>query len=358
MNPDFWRNKNVLVTGHTGFKGSWLSLWLQNLGANVTGYSVDVPSRPSMFESAKIGENMRSVTADIRDLPSLQACMKESKPEIVIHMAAQSLVRRSYKNPVETYGTNVMGTVKVLEAVRHSDGIRVLINVTSDKCYDNQERQRGYTEDEPMGGHDPYSSSKGCSELVTSAYRDSYFNIADHADHGVAVASARAGNVIGGGDWAEDRLIPDAIRAFSDGIPVEVRNPDAIRPWQFVLDHLNGYLTLAENLYADGPAFAGAWNFGPDESDARNVGWVVDQLANGWGDNAEWRCDRDDHPHEAMFLKLDSSKAKTKLSWHQVQTLAKSLEWTIDWYRCFYSQGDAIRITNEQIAGFQAEATQ
>lgn len=358
MNPDFWRNKNVLVTGHTGFKGSWLCLWLQRLGAEVTGYSVDVPSQPSMFEAANIGENMRSVTADIRDLPTLQACINRCKPEIVVHMAAQSLVRRSYKDPVGTYSTNVMGTLNVLEAVRHSDGVRVLINVTSDKCYDNQERQRGYAEDDPMGGHDPYSSSKGCSELVTSAYRDSYFNVANHADHGVAVASARAGNVIGGGDWAEDRLIPDAIRAFKRGIPVEVRNPDAIRPWQFVLDPLNGYLTLAENLYADGPAFAGAWNFGPDESEARNVGWVVDQLANGWGDNSEWRCDRDDHPHEATFLKLDSSKARTKLTWRQVQQLPESLEWTINWYRCFYSQGEIRKITDEQIAAFQAEAKQ
>lgn len=358
MNPSFWKNKKVLLTGHTGFKGSWLSLWLQRLGAEVSGFSIDVPTTPSLFESANVGDGMTSVFGDVRELATLQEFMLETKPEIVIHMAAQSLVRRSYTDPVGTYGTNIMGTVNVLEAARHCDGIRVVMIVTSDKCYDNQERERGYREGEPMGGYDPYSSSKGCAELVTAAYRNSFFNLAEYDQHGTAVTSVRAGNVIGGGDWAEDRLIPDVINAFHDGKPAEVRNPNAIRPWQFVMDPLNGYLTLAESLFGDGPTYAGAWNFGPEESDAKDVGFIVEQLASGWGESAEWQHDRADQPHEATYLKLDSSKAKTNLPWSQVLKLPTTLEWIIEWYQRYFSKDDVRDVTLEQIDRFQQQAAQ
>lgn len=272
MNPAFWRGKRVFLTGHTGFKGSWLSLWLQNLGAEVTGYALQPPTSPSLFEVAKVSEGMNSIISDIRDLPVLLEAMQAARSDIVIHMAAQPLVRYSYQNPVETYSTNVMGTVNILQAVSKSPGVKAMVNITTDKCYENKESICGYREDEPIGGHDPYSSSKGCAELVASAYRRSFFQ-----EKGVALATARAGNVIGGGDWATDRLIPDVLRAFEQNQPAMIRNPHATHPWQHVLEPISGYLTLAERLYTQGQAFAESWNFGPKDDDVRPVQWIVEQ---------------------------------------------------------------------------------
>jgi CDP-glucose 4,6-dehydratase len=356
MNPAFWKNRKVLLTGHTGFKGSWLSLWLQGLGADVSGYSIDVPTDPSLYDAAEVGDSMTSVTGDVRDLESLNSFVHETGPEIVIHMAAQSLVRRSYTDPVGTYDTNIMGTVNLLEAVRNNGGVRAVIVVTSDKCYDNEEHEQGYREGEPMGGYDPYSSSKGCAELVTAAYRNSFFNNADFDRHETAVASVRAGNVIGGGDWAEDRLIPDIVAAFQGGTLPEVRKPHAVRPWQFVMDPLNGYLTLAESLWNDGRAFAGAWNFGPDASAAKDVAYIVEHLLRGWGEDAEWRHDESDQPHEMTSLKLDSSKAQSTLSWSPVLDLTTTLDWIIEWYQRVFSANEAREITLEQIQRFQQQA--
>ena len=358
MNPAFWKNRKVLLTGHTGFKGSWLSLWLQQLGAEVSGYSIDVPTDPSLYETAAAGKGMTSMIGDVRDLASFRAYSEKTAPEIIIHMAAQSLVRRSYADPVGTYDTNIMGTVNVLEAARHADSVRVVIVVTSDKCYENREMQSGYSEDQPMGGDEPYSSSKGCAELVTAAYRNSFFHVADFEQHDTTIASVRAGNVIGGGDWAEDRLIPDIVAAFREGTDAEVRNPQAIRPWQFVMDPLNGYLTLAECLWSDGPVFAGAWNFGPDDSDAKDVGYVAAQLSRVWGDSAGWRHDNTEQPREATYLKLDSSKAKSKLSWLPVLHLSTTLEWIVEWYQNFFKANNARNITLEQIERFQQQAEQ
>ena len=280
---DFWRGKRVFLTGHTGFKGSWLSIWLHSLGAEVTGYALEPPTDPSLFSLAGVDGLLTSIIADVRDLERLQAEMVHAAPEIVIHMAAQPLVRDSYKIPVETYATNVMGTVHLLEALRSCPALRAVVNVTTDKVYENREWLWGYREIEPMGGYDPYSNSKGCSELVTAAYRSSYFNPLDYSRHGVAVATARAGNVIGGGDWANDRLIPDVVRSILAGEPVQIRNPGAIRPWQHVLEPLSGYLTLAEHLFAGGARYAQGWNFGPAEEDARPVAWLVERLCSDWG---------------------------------------------------------------------------
>ncbi len=333
MNRTFWQGKRVLLTGHTGFKGSWLSLWLQTLGAQVTGYALAPPTNPSLFEAAKVGEGMTSVIGDIRDLAHLNEAFAEHKPEIVIHMAAQSLVRYSYIEPVETYSTNVMGTVNLLEAVRGTNAVKAVVNVTSDKCYENREWVWGYRENEAMGGYDPYSNSKGCAELVTAAYRNSYFHPEKYKTHGVAVASARAGNVIGGGDWAEDRLIPDIMRAITQGKPANIRNPHAIRPWQHVLEPLSGYLLLAQKLYEENAAYAEGWNFGPNDEDAKPVQWIVERLTKSWGEGASWVLDEDDHPHEAHYLKLDCSKAKTRLDWHPHWSLTQTLEKIIEWHK-------------------------
>jgi len=353
INSDFWKGKKVLVTGHTGFKGSWLSLWLQNLGANVTGYSLPPPTNPNLFEIAHVADKMNSIIGDVRDLEHLISCFAENKPEIIIHMAAQSLVRVSYDNPVETYSTNVMGTVNVLEAVRHTDSVKVVIIVTSDKCYENQEWVWGYRENEPMGGHDPYSNSKGCAELVTSAYRQSYFDAERYPLHGVAVASTRAGNVIGGGDWAKDRLISDIVNAFMEKRPVMIRHPNAIRPWQHVLEPLHGYLMLAERLWEKGPIFAEGWNFGPNEQDAKPVSYVVDRLAQLWGKDAYWKNDASPHPHEANYLKLDCSKAKSRLKWLPKLSLGTALEWIIEWYQSYCQNEDMRSVTENQINRYQ-----
>ena len=354
MTPAFWRDKRVLVTGHTGFKGGWLSLWLQSMGAQVTGYALAPPTQPSLFEAAHVAQGMTSVIGDIRDLPKLLEAFAHCRPDVVIHMAAQPLVRYSYQNPVETYATNVMGTVHVLEAVRSTPGIKALVNITTDKCYENQEWEWGYRENEPMGGYDPYSNSKGCAELVSSAYRSSYFNASKYAQHGVAMATVRAGNVIGGGDWAQDRLIPDILSAFEQRRPVRIRNPHAIRPWQHVMEPLSGYLTLAERLYTDGPRFAEAWNFGPNDEDAKPVGWIVEKMAALWGSDAQWHIDTDEHPHEAHYLKLDISKARSRLNWHPKLRLADTLPLITEWAKQHHHGSDMRALTLAQIEAYQA----
>ena len=337
LKPAFWKGKRVLLTGHTGFKGSWLSLWLQYLGAQVVGYALSPQTSPNLFEVAGVGNGMTSIIGDIRDLAKLQAVFAEHRPEIVIHMAAQPLVRYSYIEPVETYSTNVMGTVHLLEAVRKTPGVRAVVNITTDKCYENREWAWGYRENEPMGGYDPYSNSKGCAELVSAAYRSSFFNANCHAQHGVALATARAGNVIGGGDWAQDRLIPDILAAFEQGHCANIRNPHAIRPWQHVLEPLRGYLTLAERLYED----------------ARPVGWIVEQLAQLWGSNAQWKIDTGDHPHEANYLKLDISRARNRLDWHPALRLGDALKLIIDWSRQRHAGADMRKLTLSQINTYQ-----
>lgn len=354
MNPAFWKDKRVLLTGHTGFKGSWVSLWLQAIGARVVGYALPPPTTPSLFDVAGVGKGMTSVIGDIRDLSKLQAVFAEHKPEVVIHMAAQPLVRYSYQNPVETYSTNVMGAVHLLEAVRTCPGVKAVVNITTDKCYENREWVWGYRENEPMGGHDPYSNSKGCAELVSSAYRSSFFNANSHGKHGVALATGRAGNVIGGGDWAQDRLIPDILGAFELGRCVLIRNPHSVRPWQHVLEPLRGYLTLAECLFEHGPSFAEGWNFGPNDEDARPVSWIVAQMAAMWGEDAQWQFDDGENPHEANYLKLDISKARSRLGWHPALRLNDALKLVIDWSRQRQAGADMRQVTLGQIHAYQA----
>lgn len=354
MDPLFWKGKRVFLTGHTGFKGSWLSLWLQELGAEVTGYALAPPTQPSLFEAASVGKGMRSIIEDIRDLDAVERAVEEAKPELVIHMAAQPLVRYSYQNPVETYAVNVMGTVHLLEAIRKVGGVKAIVNVTTDKCYENREWVWGYREDEPMGGHDPYSSSKGCAELVSAAYRNSFFSPEKYDQHGVALATGRAGNVIGGGDWALDRLIPDILAAFEKGDPVRIRNPHAIRPWQHVLEPLRGYLTLAEALYTQGPEFAEGWNFGPQDEDAKPVGWIVENMASIWGPEVAWEIDAGDHPHEASYLKLDISKARQRLGWTPALRLIDALKMIIDWSKKRQAGTDIRLLTLDQIQDYQS----
>lgn len=344
----------MFVTGHTGFKGSWLSLWLNTLGAKVTGYALDPPTQPNLFEQAGIASTVKSICADIRDFPRLKNALAECRPEVVIHMAAQSVVRRGYEDPIETYSSNVMGTVYLLEALRQLKQPCAMVNVTSDKCYENREFIWGYRENEPMGGHDPYSNSKGCAELVTSAYRDSFFPPDCLERHGVALGSARAGNAVGGGDWTSDQLIPDLMRAFLAGRPCLIRNPCAIRPWQFVLEPVRGYLMLAERLAQDAPKFASAWNFGPADADAKPVSWIADRLVGLWGSEASWSRDEGVHPHEAHFLKLDASKAKVLLSWHPVLPLSHALDWIAEWYRAYQTGADLRRVTKAQIERYEA----
>jgi len=353
ITPGFWKDKTVFITGHTGFKGSWLSIWLQNLGANVIGYSLAPPTTPSLFEVSKVAHGMVSLHGDILNLEQMQKAFAQYRPNIVIHMAAQSLVRYSYIRPVETYSTNVMGTVHVLETIRQSHGVKAVVIVTSDKCYENREWVWGYRENESMGGYDPYSNSKACAELVTSAYRQSFLNKEGNA---VAVASVRAGNVIGGGDWATNRLIPDIVRAVTEKRPVLIRSPHSIRPWQHVLEPLYGYLLLAERLYQDGGAYAEGWNFGPSDEDARPVQWIVERFAEIWGEGASWTIDHGAHPHEANYLKLDCSKAKSRLNWQPRWTLAQALEHIATWYKA-YVRGENMReFTQAQIKIYQEQA--
>ncbi len=356
MNPDFWKGKKTFITGHTGFKGSWLSLLLQGFGAELTGYALEPLTDPNLFERAGVAKGMHSIVGNVCDLESLTSALKESQPDIVIHMAAQSLVIPSYNQPLETYATNVMGTAHLLEAVRSCSPTRVVIVVTSDKCYENKEWDWGYRENEPVGGLDPYSSSKGCAELVTAAYRHSFFeNRTSQADI-KGIASVRAGNVIGGGDWAPNRLIPDMVNAFLKKQAVTIRNPDSIRPWQHVLDPLNGYLVLAEHLWEKPAEFSGAWNFGPLRKDEQKVSWIVDRLVKIWGDNTSWELDSTAHPHESKTLRLDCSKANIHINWIPRLNLEEALGWTVEWYKVFENRGNLRKITEEQINRFQSLA--
>ena len=348
-NLDFWKGKRVLLTGHTGFKGSWLSLWLQSKGAKLRGIALEPPTTPALFTVAGIEEGMEHHLVDIRDLSAIRAQLDDFQPEILIHMAAQPLVRASYSQPVETYATNVMGTVHVLEAARHAGSVKAIVNVTTDKCYENRELVWSYREDDPLGGYDPYSNSKGCSELVSSAYRKSFLKDAD-----IAIATARAGNVIGGGDWALDRLVPDIIRALERREPVRIRNPHAIRPWQHVLEPLSGYLLLAERLYLNGQPDAESWNFGPSEEDERSVQWIVEHLCQLWGHNASWVLLPGEHPHEARFLKLDISKAKQRLQWAPRWSLENALNHTTEWHQAWVKGHDMRAVCLHQINQYES----
>jgi len=343
VEESFWKGKKVFLTGHTGFKGSWLSLWLSSLGASVKGYSLESPTTPSLFDEARVAEKIDSEIGDIRNLDQLQKSMSEFNPDILIHMAAQPLVRLSYDIPIETYEVNVLGTAKVLEAARNCSNIKSIVSVTTDKCYENKEWDWGYRENEPMGGHDPYSSSKGCAELVTSAYYRSFMK-----ERGVGLATARAGNVIGGGDWADDRLIPDILRAFEKNESVVIRNPKATRPWQHVLEPLSGYLSLAQRLYEEPKNFSSGWNFGPNDSDVKPVDWILDKMVAKW-QGASWELDSGIHPHEAGFLKLDISKANTKLGWQPVWRLDHTLEKIIFWQQAWLNKKDMQAVCLKEI---------
>lgn len=341
-NINFWKNKKVLLTGHTGFKGSWLTLLLKHLGAEIIGYSLPPPTNPNLFEIAQVSDGMISVIDDIRNLSNLKKIILSYKPDIVIHMAAQSLVRYSYRFPAETYETNVIGTVNVLESVRLSNSVKVALIVTSDKCYDNRESLSGYKESDPIGGNDPYSSSKGCAELVTNAYRRSFFPPEKYNEHKIAIASARAGNVIGGGDWAADRLLPDIMRSWLLKKPVLIRMPDAVRPWQYVLDPLVGYLLLIEKLWHDGMNYSEAWNFGPPDDNCKSVKWILDKLKEYWGDNALWICSSNNNPKESVYLKLDSSKTRSRIGWTALYNISDTLEIIVEWYKA-YDKGKNMR---------------
>ncbi|QMV20357.1 CDP-glucose 4,6-dehydratase [Granulicella sp. 5B5] len=358
MALNFWKSRRVFLTGHTGFKGSWLSLWLLSMGAEVSGYSLEPSTSPNLYSALGLAKDMASTIADVRDADTLERTIRSFRPEIVIHMAAQPLVRYSYENPVETYATNVMGTVHLLNAVRHTPEVRSVVIVTSDKCYENREWVWPYREDEAMGGYDPYSSSKGCAELVTAAFRRSYFPPDKHSEHKVAITSGRAGNVIGGGDWAPDRLVPDIIRSFTANQPAIIRNPRAVRPWQHVLEPLSGYLTLAERPFTDGQSVTGAWNFGPSEAGAQPVRYLADSMVKAWGDGAAWVPAEDEQAvHEAHLLNLDSSKARTLLGWRPRWRLDEALAHTVDWYREFYHGGDIRSFSLRQIEHYASNPT-
>lgn len=349
-----WRGKKVFLTGHTGFKGAWLSVWLDSLGAEVTGYALKPPTKPSLFELCRLDRRIKSVLGDVRDAARLKKALLAAKPEIVVHLAAQPLVRESYRAPAETYGTNVMGTVNLFESVRACGSVRAVVNVTTDKCYENSENRRACKEGEPLGGYDPYSSSKACSELVTSAYSDSFFNPSDYGRHGVAVASARAGNVIGGGDWAADRLIPDIIRAALRGQKALLRSPRSIRPWQHVLEPLAGYLRLAEKLYTDGPRYAGAWNFGPVPAEAKNVEWMARRLFAAWPEAPGYAIDKGRHPHEARCLKLNSTKARRELGWEPRWDAGAAIERTVSWTKAYRDGAEMREVCLDQIRDYTA----
>jgi CDP-glucose 4,6-dehydratase len=334
INKVFWQGKRVFLTGHTGFKGSWLSLWLSSLGAEVKGYALPPSTCPSLFDEVEVEKLIDSQIGDIRDQVKLYESMTHFNPDILIHMAAQPLVRYSYDAPIETYEVNVIGTAKVLEVARSCSNLKAIVNITTDKCYENDERVQGYKENDPMGGRDPYSSSKGCAELVASAYRRSFLQ-----QQCIGLASVRAGNVIGGGDWADDRLIPDILRSFEKSEPVVIRNPKATRPWQHVLEPLSGYLVLAQKLYDDFEKYAEGWNFGPDEKDVKPVDWILDKMISKWP-NSSWEIDQNSNPHEAGFLKLDISKSESKLGWKPVWELSYTLEKIIDWHKAWLAKKD------------------
>jgi CDP-glucose 4,6-dehydratase len=347
-----WNETKVFVTGHTGFKGSWLCLLLEELGARVSGFALPPPTEPSLFDAAKIGSSVDSVIGDVRGYDAVVSAIKAAAPDLVFHLAAQPLVRYSYENPVETYATNVMGTVHVLEAVRTLGTVKAVVAVTSDKCYENREWIYPYRETDPMGGHDPYSSSKGCAELVAAAYRASYFPPSRLSEHGTALASVRAGNVIGGGDWALDRLIPDLVRAFEAGEAPVIRSPGSVRPWQHVLEALVGYVAIAEHLLAGEAHFADAWNFGPADEDAKPVAWIVNRIAKAWGVESGWRDWQGDAPHEADLLKLDCSKARAELGWRPTLTLDQAIDSIVAWHKAVAAGEDARDVSRRQIRDF------
>jgi len=357
VTPGSWKGRRVFLTGHTGFKGAWLSLWLTQMGAQVWGYALRPHTEPNLFGLLGLEGDMRSTIADIRDCAALRRTLEEAQPDTVIHMAAQALVRESYARPEETYAVNVMGTVHLLDAIRSVSSVRAVVIVTSDKCYENRAWLWGYREDEPMGGDDPYSSSKGCAEIVTAAYRRSFFPPAQYERHRVAIASARAGNVIGGGDWAQDRLVPDMIRAFSSGAPALIRHPNAVRPWQHVLEPLSGYLALAERLHRDGAEFAEGWNFGPSDEETKTVGWIADQLSARWAGGAAWNADGAKGPPEAAYLKLDCSKARSRLQWRPRWSLEDALGRIVDWHKAHEAGGDMRAFSLRQIREYADERT-
>ena len=348
-----FQSRRVLITGHTGFKGSWLCLWLTKLGAQVIGYSLPPPTRPSLFEICALQDKIVSITGDIRDFVTLKNTILKWEPEFVFHMAAQSLVRQSYREPIETYQTNVMGTVNVLEACRQAPSVRIVINVTSDKCYDTRSASKGYRETDPLGGEDPYSSSKACAELVTHAYLHSFLSPEAYAQHGKSLASVRAGNVIGGGDWGGDRLVPDCVRAFTSKQPVLIRYPEAIRPWQHVLEPLCGYMLLARDLMQSRGTGVGAWNFGPNEDSFKSVGWVVQKIVELWGNGASWRADHGINPREALQLRLDSSRARSLIGWSPRWPLEPALKKTMEWYKSYYSGKPMMPITVYHIDAYE-----
>lgn len=357
IKKDFWNKKKVLVTGHTGFKGAWLSLWLSSLGAKITGYALDPPTKPSLYKLCKIDTMVTSVRGDIRDYNHLLSVLQKTRPDIVIHMAAQSLVLHSYQQPMETYETNVMGTVNLLEAVRNTKNVRAVLNITTDKCYENKEWAWGYRENEPLGGFDPYSSSKTCSEVVTASYRNAYFNPKGNASHGALIATARAGNVIGGGDWAENRIIPDCVRAILNNKKIIVRNPDSTRPWQHVLEPLAGYLFLAQRLYEGDSRTSDAWNFGPDDIDVKQIEWIVKTICQLWGKGAAYSVTKSKQPHEAQYLKLDSTKARTHLHWKPLWNLGKTLESIVEWTRGYREGNDPRTLCLKQINEYSMRFT-
>jgi CDP-glucose 4,6-dehydratase len=348
-----WRGKRVFLTGHTGFKGGWLALWLASKGAVVRGYSLDPCTTPNLFETARIGSMVEDVRGDIRDAGRLDRALSEFAPEVVFHLAAQPLVRFSYQDPIGTFETNVIGTARVLDAVRRTPSVRAVVSVTTDKCYENKEWVWGYRETDPLGGYDPYSSSKACAEIVSAAFRQSYFPVEHLGEHKCAVATARAGNVIGGGDWSTDRLIPDLVRGFAEGRPALIRRPGAIRPWQHVLEPLDGYLRLAERLLTGDPRFATAFNFGPGDDDAQPVSWIVERMVGCWGEGASWVLDADPGVHEAGYLKLDASRARTELQWQPRLRLGTALDWLVEWYKAHAAGWDMQKLTLAQIARFE-----
>jgi CDP-glucose 4,6-dehydratase len=348
-----WAGKRVFLTGHTGFKGGWTALWLASKGAIVRGYALDPCTEPNLFTEARIGSVIEDIRGDIRDGAALDAALTGFAPDVVLHMAAQPLVRYSYTDPIGTFETNVIGTARVLDAVRRTPSVRAVVSITTDKCYENKEWLWGYRETDPLGGYDPYSSSKACAEIVSAAYRQSYFPVGEMDNHRCGIATGRAGNVIGGGDWSMDRLIPDLVRGFLAGDPVRIRRPHAIRPWQHVLEPVFGYLLLAEKLLTADPRYATAYNFGPSDDDAQTVGWIVERMTKFWGGNASWVLDEDPSVHEAGYLKLDASRARAELAWHPKLRLDTTLHWLVDWYKAWQGGADMQRFTLDQIAEYE-----
>ena len=345
---EFWKGKRILITGHTGFKGSWLAFWLKMLGAEICGYALAPETEPNLFENLQLASEIESVAGDVRDLENFEKCLKNFQPEIVFHLAAQSLVRKSYRAPIETYTTNVIGTINVLEAVRRVDSVKAVVVVTTDKVYENKEWHWAYRENERLGGFDPYSNSKACAELAVAAYRNSFF-----AESRCLIATARAGNVIGGGDWSEDRLLPDVFRSLIFGEKLEIRNPHSIRPWQHTLEPLSGYMRLAEKLHAGEKAFAESWNFGPSEEDSKPVGWILEEIKRVWNEPVNWEIAEGFQPHEARLLKLDSAKAKSELKWMPKLTLIEAVNLTAEWYLGFKDKKNLAELTRKQINFYQ-----